>query len=469
MIVQTRDSVTERTVLTGMIVNTEVLGRLSPKWTKDGLFSSDWSNVVAGWCVRYYGKYGKAPEKAVETLFASWADGRNDRETVKLVERYLSSLSGQYQRTKKKINPAYVLDLAGDHFNAVRLKRLADALAGDIDAGKVQDGWKRIDKLGRVEVGVGARIDVLQNKAAMRAAFEDAKSDVLVKYPGALGRFFGGALEREGFVAFMGPEKRGKTWWLLDLAWRAMLQRKRVAFFEVGDLSERQILRRFGVRAAGRPMKPTPAGRVVNYPTKLVRKDDAAFDVVHDPRTYKDWLTWPVLDKAMKKVMLDRVKSKESYLGLSVHANSSISVGGIRTTLREWETTGWRPEVVVIDYADILAPPAGFQGESRDAVNETWKALRRMSQELHCLVVTATQANAMSYTADSLSMQNFSEDKRKFSHVTGMVGINQSNPEKEKGVQRLNWLVLREDEFLVQDHVLVAGCLAVANPAVCSA
>ena len=50
-------------------------------------------------------------------------------------------------------------------------------------------------------------------------------------------------------------EKRGKTFWLIDMAWRGMLQRKKVAFFATGDMSQRQMMRRFIARAAKRPFK----------------------------------------------------------------------------------------------------------------------------------------------------------------------------------------------------------------------
>jgi replicative DNA helicase len=162
--------------------------------------------------------------------------------------------------------------------------------------------------------------------------------------------------------------------------------------------------------------------------------------------------------------MKGKVKSKKSYLKLSCHPNSSISVKGIEGILQTWERVDWIPDVVVIDYADILAPLDG-KADTREQINQTWKALRGMSQKLHCLVVTATQADAASYKVDTLTRSNFSEDKRKHAHVTGMVGLNQTKEEKLNGVLRLNWLDLREAEYTEYRCVHVAGCLALASPA----
>jgi hypothetical protein len=82
--------------------------------------------------------------------------------------------------------------------------------------------------------------------------------------------------------------------------------------------------------------------------------------------------------------------------------------------------------------------------------------------------LTASQADANSYDASVQTRKNFSEDKRKLSHVNGVVGINVRDKEKEMGVMRLNWVVLREGEFSNRKCVYVAGNLAIANPVTCS-
>ena len=121
--------------------------------------------------------------------------------------------------------------------------------------------------------------------------------------------------------------------------------------------------------------------------------------------------------------------------------------------------------MIVIDYADILAPPHGV-ADTRDQINSTWKQLRALSQSTHSLVVTATQADANSYNANTIGRSNFSEDKRKLAHVTGLVGLNANSDEKECGILRLNWIVLRESAFTETQCVHVAGCLEIGNPAI---
>jgi len=464
MKIEKRDGAQERRVLIGMLVDPSVLGWVAGRWDrKAGLFRNDWSNLIGNWCVDYFNRYGEAPGQAIEGMFESWVDKANrDKDTVALIDRFLKSLSEEYEGLAEESNPQFVIDTAAEYFNKIGLLKLAEAINGDVDSGELEKAQQRVHAFGRVDSKTSGSVDVLLDQAAIREAFE-SKSEPLIRYPGALGNFFNDALERDAFVAFMGPEKRGKTWWLLDVAWRGLLQRRKVAFFEVGDMSQNQIMRRFMSRAARRPLRPG----LVRYPKHLEHVPDSPYTIEFEERNFEKPLGWRSAWRACRDVLERKVKSEHSLLKLVCAPNSTLSVPGISSILQTWERQDWIPDVIVIDYADILAPISGYT-ESRDQINATWKALRALSQSTHCLVVTATQSDAESYGVEVLGRRNFSEDKRKLAHVTGMVGLNADESEKRDGVMRLNWVVLREGEFSETKCVYVAGCLHVANPAVLS-
>lgn len=450
----------ERLILIGMIVDSTVLSRITHKWSGK-MFKSRWANLVANWCIKYFNKYEECPKNQIESLFESWAVKSENKELINLVEKFIGSLSDEYEALEEESNSEYVIDVAGRYFNRVRLERLVESVQDDIEAGKAEDASSHVTTYNRVEMGVGEGIDVLQDKDAIREALS-SKQESLIKYPGALGEFFQHSLERDGFLAFMGPEGRGKSFLLQDVAWRAMLQRKKVAMFEVGDMSQNQIMRRFLIRVARHPMYPA----IVEYPTAIHKGEDNEVEIDFDEKRFKERLNYKMAVKACKDVMKRKVKSKHTYLKLSVHHNSTLSVAGIKSILETWEQEEWTPDVIVIDYADILnMDHRGFEG--RDKINETWKQMRSLSQMYHCLVVTATQADAGSYDSTLVRRGNFSEDKRKYAHVTGMIGINQTDPEeKDMGLMRLNWLKLRDGRYSETKCVYIAGCLALAHPTI---
>jgi hypothetical protein len=462
MKVEKRDGSREKLITTAMITNDLVLSRIATKWDKEGMLHSPWANLVGGWCVEYHKRYGKAPRKAIVGLFQSWAEDHDDKELVKSIESLLGGLSGSYIRAGKEINPDYVVDLAGQHFNRVKLRRLVDTLEGDLDSGKVEEGYKRLGSFDKVELGEGQIIDVLQDEEAVDRSFAQ-QAESLIRFKGDIGKFFGRTLCRDAFVAFLGPEKRGKTYWLIEIAWQAILQRRKVLFFEIGDLSEAQMMMRLQTRAA---MMPEQACEV-EYPVKFEKDDNDHWQLTTKKKVYKKGLSAQKAKEAFKRVMMEQVRSKDPYLKLSVHAMNTVGMGTIKSTVQRLQRQNWVPDLIVIDYADLLLPAPGYS-ESRDAINANWKAMRGLSQEGHCLVLTATQANAASYSTEALEMGNFSEDKRKNAHCTGMIGLNQSDDEKEQGVMRLGWLARRSERFHPKHFCYVAGCPELSTMAVTS-
>ena len=463
MQVEKRSGYEERAILTGMIVDNSVLGSVTSEW-KEG-FGSKWSNMIGQWCVDYFLKYGKAPGPAIEAIFSSWASSqpKDNSKIVDTIERFLESLNSEYVKLRRRSNTAYIIDMAAEHFDKIKLQRLRDDIEGDLDRGDIAQSLKRISGFNQSTIGQGKGVDLFSNQEAVKQALQEKdEQDLLIRMPQGLGKFFGDSLERDGFIALQGPEKRGKTWWLIELAWRAMLQRRRVAFFEVGDMSQDQLVKRLLIRASGLPRKP---GKY-EYPTKLeFNRDEDTFEIDFESeiREFDTGVNWQSAWKAMQRIQQKKLKTKEPLLRISTHPNSSITADGVRAILTQWERDGWAADVVVVDYADILAPPAGT-ADTRDQINQTWKLLRRISQEHHCLVITATQADAGSYNRETLSRMNFSEDKRKYAHVTGMVGLNASNDEKDQGRMRLNWLALREGEYSERRCCHVAGVFSFGSP-----
>ena len=458
MKIQKQNSNEERRILIAMIVDETVLGRISSKW-QNRMFKSKWANLIANWCIKYHNTYEEAPLHQIESLYETWSEKTKDESTIKLVSKFLDSLSDEYEALKEESNSDYIIDMAGKYFNKVQMQNLIEQAQDNIDSSEIDIAHEKLSSYNKIEMGVGEGIDILHDTEAIKEAFKD-KGEPLIIYPGDLGKFFGNVLERDAFISFMGSEGKGKSFWLMDIVFRAITQRRKVAFFEVGDMSQNQIMRRLMIRTARHPLFAC----TINYPKRII-KDKEGVRVKSKYKSFKNNLSWRIAYKACKLLMKRKVKSKSSYCKLSCHPNSSLSVKGIVGILQDWAKEDWEPDVVVIDYADIL-DMSNFNLEGRDRINETWKQLRALSQKYHCLLVTATQADAASYSKDTLGMSNFSEDKRKFAHVTAMIGINQTEKEKDIGVMRLNHLKVRDDFFNTNRCVCVAGCLKIANPAI---
>jgi hypothetical protein len=185
--------------------------------------------------------------------------------------------------------------------------------------------------------------------------------------------------------------------------------------------------------------------------------------VRHDEKSWKEVLD---IELAKRKAAKMRKKYGNSFR-LSCHPARTLSVPGMASVLDRWEQNeGFKPDVVVCDYAELFASsdPKAVGADARESINANWIGLATLRLAKHYLIITATQTNADSYDSELISMKNFSEDKRKHSHVTGAIGLNQKDEEKAAGVYRLNWLVGRDWEYSTKKVVYVAGSPAIQSP-----
>ncbi len=464
MRIEKKDGVAERQILSAMLCDKLLLCRVVPLWTRQGLFRSRFANVIANWAVEYFQEYSAAPKAHIEALFATWAEGQPDEATVSLIDSFLSSIKNTYENLEEETNSEYLVDLAAKHFNTVKLERLKDLIEGELLRGNSEEAWKHLSETTKLELSAKDGVNLLTELTWIDRTLTKEIKDPLVKFPSAMGEFLGvqDCFHRDCFVSFLGIKGVGKTFHLINVAWTAMTQRRKVAFFEVGDMSESQVLSRLLSRGCKRPIREGD----YRLPTRIYRKDKQVL-VDFDVKTKTKRLSISRAKEEFETLSKETLKSNKEYFKLSTHPARTLSVNGITSILKNWERNDFVPDVLVIDYADLLAPLDG-KDDRRDQINETWMALRALSQSLHCLVVTATQAKALAYNADVMRIEHFSDDRRKIDHVNAMIGINQTTDEKRINVQRLNFISLREGEFDPCRCVHLAGCLAISDPCVLS-
>lgn len=465
------DSQRERRILIALITNTPFLTQAVRMLDLD-LITTPHFRQVAEWCVTHAKKYGKAPGEHIETLYHTWSEDNENTTLVESVHDFLDTLSKEYEKEHTTSDTKFLLQDLATFLNRRRIEKIQESVGYALTHGDVAEAEKALLLYRPAEIEKDTSILPLTKKVWIEPFSEPLKP--LISFSGDAGRFFNRALVRNGLVAIQAPEKTGKTWWLIEFMIRALRQRHKVAMFQVGDLSQKQFLLRLAMRWAGRPLWPDMCGRI-KIPKRVVIDDgeDIGYLLKHVTRR----VTHPV-DRKSAVVGYRRFKRScgvsTKNLRVSVHAMNSINVEGINTILDQWKRVeGFEPDVVLIDYADILAPePSGRRHEhDRNVINDTWKALRRLSQERENLVITATQANAQSYTQEPRlqTMRNFSEDKRKLAHVTGMFALNQTPDEKDIQGMRLNWIVLREAPFNTNRPLFVGQCLPLGRAMTCAA
>lgn len=455
----------ERMLLTALIVHDGVLGRLYRHFGGefDRPFRSKWSNLIAGWCFRFFSKYGRAPKQHIQDLFDGYAQSSKDEEAVGLIEKFLSSLDADYRMLAKGINEDLVIDKASNFFNKVRLERTVEMVQAHLESNEVDEAHKVYAEFEKINLASNewSGFDPAKIKQALRKRDQDER---LVEWSGELDVFLSPYFKRDAFIAFAGPDKRGKSYWLQEVVWRALKQRRKVLYYVLGDMSEPEVFQRLCVRMTGHPL----VRGLVRIPKRLIVRAKGAFSVKADVQKRRA-MALADIGKARKR-LLTATGSKEVKIKIRCEGGSIISAGDIEKDVERFTKEGFIPDVIVVDYADLLAPePHTRHLDYRHQSNTTWMILRRVAMKSHCLVVVATQTAATAYGAWVIKKKDFSEDKRKNAHVTGMIGINQTDKEKESGVYRLNWIVLRGGKWAETQCVWTAGDLSIASPCITSA
>lgn len=452
------DGSTVRDIIKSMITDKYVLAKLSAIWAIEPKpFEAQWCNQLGRMCISFYEKYGRAPKREILSRIRAWGEkNQGDPNVISDMEAAISHIGDRF---KREGSVDYAVERAVSYFEKVRVLREAERIKEEAESGRVDDAIRRL-ALSRLEVNKNKGLFLFNDEEEMAQYFDTPLYGSLVQYPSAATEFFQKSFARGCFVAFEGPEKSGKSWWLLDLAFRALRHHAKVAVFEVGDLTKRQVMERFYRRAAQRPMEKGE----VDYPVAFKAPDE----VRCEPRSFEKDLTGISLMQAIAKFRERTIKSQEPYFWLNSYPAGTMTVAGIESVLNDMEREdGWVPDVVIVDYADLLAPErSAAKFDRRDQINETWKALRSLSSKKEMLLATATQANRGSYKARVLRLEHSSEDKRKAAHVTALWGINRDDVERDMQVTRLNWIAGRESAFSPTRCLYAAGCFPIGNPMV---
>lgn len=507
----------ERRIITGLIISTEYLESVRKIWSSK-LLGSAAAKMIANWCIEFYDEYHTAPSQEIESIFLKKSKKikKADKQDI---EEILSSLSDEYEH-QDKFNVAYLLDQTTQYFDECNLKLFIDDISNELDQGNILQAKKAAYAYTPSIAVEDKDIDLSSPSISehIKKAFATTSQPV-VKYPRQLGEFLNEQLVRGGFVSFMSSEKRGKTWLMLDLAIRAARQGANVAFFQAGDMTQEQQLMRTSIyltkksnkeRYSGKMYEPVRdciynqlddckkkerecdfgifEGKEISFLRKEITKRELkeAADKNPDYRPCHNCSPYwkkPWGSPWLKKVntgdhlsVQEATKAIEKFFGknnrrfkLSTHANKTLSISKIDNILDVWERRdGFIVDMIMIDYMDIVEPEIG--GDFRHQENDKWMRARGLGQKRHALLISATQTDTDSYEKIRLGLKNFSEDKRKYAHVTAMYGINQDpkGREKEIGIMRLNEIVVREGEFLISNEVHVLQNLKRGQPCLSS-
>jgi replicative DNA helicase len=438
----------EKTILTYCITNDNFLKQMHPICKKE-LFKTPMAREVYTWCAEYFDEFAKAPGTDITDLYLIHK-ANLDEDATDLIEPFLQNLSDSY--TEEPQNLDYIVKQSIEYLRIRSLENLRDELDAAVKLKDYSTGEAAITSFGRVEQNKCDAVNVITDDNAIISAFTD-ESETLFRLPGAIGELCGD-FKRTDFIAFLAFAKLGKSAILWHISQAAMEQGNKVLFITL-EMPVNQMMRRIWCSLMGRPKR-----------TKEITIPYFYKDNDSDEQWRIDWLKEeregfkPELEAIHGWRDVYRKYFRSGDIKLASMPAKSVTVKeviGYIDNLEYFEN--WIPDVVVIDYADLIG--SRLKGEVRHQLDDIWSNLRRFALERNVCVVTASQSGRASANADATE-ETIAEDIRKIAHVTKMIAINGSKEERAAGLRRLAMLAERDDS-MVFDHVYVTNCLDIGR------
>jgi replicative DNA helicase len=177
-----------------------------------------------------------------------------------------------------------------------------------------------------------------------------------------------------------------------------------------------------GKRELGVVVAPTGAGKSMALAHLGAMAVIKGKTVVHYTLELADTVVGQRYDSCITGIELKNLMSmKEAIVGIIEHIpgqliikeypTKSASTRTISTHLEKLKQKGINPDMIIVDYADLLKPtPSGFKTqELRHSLGNTYEELRGIGQVWDIPVWTASQTNRSGLNAEVITMESISE------------------------------------------------------------
>ena len=111
---------------------------------------------------------------------------------------------------------------------------------------------------------------------------------------------------------------------------------------------------------------------------------------------------------SFKEEIYEQVQDMDGVLIVKEYPTKSASSRSLRTHLEKLRMREIIPDMVIIDYGDLLRPISG-KSEKRHELESIYEEMRGLAQEFDCAVWTASQTNRSGLNAEVITMESISE------------------------------------------------------------
>jgi replicative DNA helicase len=203
----------------------------------------------------------------------------------------------------------------------------------------------------------------------------------------------------------------------------------------------------FGVRELSVVIAPTGAGKsmiMVHLGAEALKLGKT---VVHYTLELSDTVTGSRYDSCItrvplgdltysKQIVMDKIKDVPGKLIIKEYPTKSASTQTIKSHLEKLKKKGVYPDMIIVDYADLLRPVRNT-AEKRHDLENIYEELRGIAQINNCAVVTASQTNRSGLNAEVITMEAISEAFNKCFVADFIFSLSRTATDKQSNKGRI--------------------------------
>jgi len=192
---------------------------------------------------------------------------------------------------------------------------------------------------------------------------------------------------------------------------------------------------------------PTGAGKSMALVHLGAQALKAGKTVIHYTLELSDTVTASRYDSCLTKIPLsqlhsfkeeiyEQVQDMEGVLIVKEYPTKSASTRSLRTHLEKLRMRDISPDMVIVDYGDLLRPISG-KSEKRHELESIYEEMRGLAQEFNCCVWTASQTNRSGLNAEVITMESISEAFNKCFVSDFIFSISRTVEDKQSNTGRI--------------------------------
>lgn len=403
-----------------IITDTKFLN-LARGFIKPVYFSSSIAEQIVKLCYTFYDQFKEAPKNHLHDEVQRYIQKKSPEER-RLFAEYLKGVS-----TLSVTNKDYILSRVNTFVKSREFETAAVEFVELVEKGEFDEAKNLMYKALKHDV-TNEDVGLKYVEATQPTYYADLDDREYLIPTGIehLTRLIGG-YKRSQFVVFLGGHKGKKSWALIHTAKQALLGGLKVLHIS-HEMTLPEVEMRYDMCIGGLISDRQP--REVRF---VVRNDQGR--IIPDQTVTQEIQT--VYNNRRVLSARNTIRRFGGNLIIKKYPPRSCTVEDMERFLDHLETyENFIPDVLIVDYIDIMRLPLSAGASLRDKLNEIYLQHKRLADERSMLVLSVSQSTRQGRRKVKMTHKDISEDIRKLANVDMFISFSQSDAQAEEGVMR---------------------------------